>query len=100
MRTYILSACTLATAVVTACATGPSSSSNESVGSAVAAKSKGPIQKVPQTGNPYTLFETLQVRPLALSPNGKLLFATNTPDNRLEIFKICGGSLESVGSVE
>ena len=33
-----------------------------------------------------TLFESGQVRPLALSPSGKLLFAVNTPDNRLEIF--------------
>jgi DNA-binding beta-propeller fold protein YncE len=100
MRTFILSACMLATAVVTACATGPSSSSTEPVGSAAAAKTKGPIQKVPQTANPYTLFETLQVRPLALSPNGKLLFAANTPDNRLEIFRVCEGSLTPVGSVE
>ena len=35
----------------------------------------------------YTLFESGQVRPLALSPNGQLLFAVNTPDNRLEIFR-------------
>ena len=42
--------------------------------------------KVRQTTNPYTLFETLQVRPLALSSDGELLFAANTPDNRLEIF--------------
>jgi DNA-binding beta-propeller fold protein YncE len=47
---------------------------------------------VPQPVNPYTLFETLQVRPLALSPNGKRLFAVNTPDNRLEIFKLNSGS--------
>jgi hypothetical protein len=36
----------------------------------------------------YTLFESGQVRPLAISPGGKLLHATNTPDNRLEIFRI------------
>jgi hypothetical protein len=34
----------------------------------------------------FTTFETGQVRPLALSPDGTKLFATNTPDNRLEIF--------------
>src|SRR5215470_10204165 len=39
-------------------------------------------------GTPFTLFETGQVRPLALSPDGNLLFAANTPDNRLEIFSI------------
>jgi DNA-binding beta-propeller fold protein YncE len=36
----------------------------------------------------FTLFESGQVRPLALSPSGKLLFAANTPDNRLEVFRI------------
>lgn len=47
----------------------------------------------------YTLFESGQVRPLALSPNGKLLFAINTPDNRLEIFAIGGSGLRHRGSV-
>jgi DNA-binding beta-propeller fold protein YncE len=55
--------------------------------------------RLPDSGNPYTLFESLQVRPLALSPNGKLLFAANTPDNRLEIFRVAGGQLFPVGSV-
>jgi sugar lactone lactonase YvrE len=39
----------------------------------------------------YTTFETGQVRPLALSPDGSLLYAVNTPDARLEIFAIAGG---------
>jgi YVTN family beta-propeller protein len=48
----------------------------------------------------YNLFETGQVRPLAMSPDGKQLFALNTPDNRLEIFNINkDGSLTSAGSV-
>src|SRR5262245_35471169 len=39
-------------------------------------------------------FESGQVRPLALSPDGTHLFAVNTPDNRLEIFDIAtDGSL-------
>src|SRR5262245_58184985 len=38
--------------------------------------------------SPYTLFESGQVRPLSLSPDKRHLFATNTPDNRLEIFEI------------
>jgi DNA-binding beta-propeller fold protein YncE len=42
----------------------------------------------------------LQVRPLALSPSGRLLFAVNTPDNRLEIFKVKRHGLEPIGSVE
>ncbi len=57
------------------------------------------VARLPDSGNPYTLFESLQVRPLALSPNGKLLFAANTPDNRLEIFRVSNGKLTSVGSV-
>ncbi|HWO25124.1 MAG TPA: hypothetical protein VNO30_40575 [Kofleriaceae bacterium] len=47
----------------------------------------------------YTLFESGQVRPLALSPSGKLLFAVNTPDNRLEVFKVRPGGLVHHGSV-
>jgi DNA-binding beta-propeller fold protein YncE len=41
-----------------------------------------------QTTSPYTLFESGQVRPLALSPDGKRLFAVNTPDNRVEVFEV------------
>ena len=36
----------------------------------------------------FTLFESGQVRPLGLSPNGEKLFALNTPNNTLEVFKI------------
>jgi DNA-binding beta-propeller fold protein YncE len=43
---------------------------------------------VPSGTPSYRLFESGQVRPLALSPNGRLLFAINTPDNRLEIFQV------------
>ena len=45
----------------------------------------------------FTLFESGQVRPLAL--DGKYLYAVNTPDNRLEIFKTTGSGLTKVGSV-
>jgi DNA-binding beta-propeller fold protein YncE len=38
--------------------------------------------------NTYVEFESGQVRPLAISPDGKRLFAVNTPDNTLEIFNI------------
>ncbi|WP_163989054.1 YncE family protein [Pyxidicoccus caerfyrddinensis] len=47
----------------------------------------------------FTLFESGQVRPLALSPNGRLLFAANTPDNRLEIFQVETSGLVHRGSV-
>src|SRR5258708_7906957 len=57
------------------------------------------VSRVPQSPNPYTLFETLQVRPLALSADGKTLFATNTPDNRLEIFRVTEDGLKPAGSV-
>ena len=48
---------------------------------------------------PFTLFETGQVRPLAMSPDGSHLFAVNTPDNTLEIFSVGVGSLTRVSSV-
>ena len=40
----------------------------------------------------FTTFESGQVRPLALSPDGTRLFAVNTPDDRLEIFSLTGGA--------
>ena len=39
-------------------------------------------------GPKYTLFESGQVRPIALSPNKRTLFVANTPDNKLEIFDV------------
>jgi DNA-binding beta-propeller fold protein YncE len=45
------------------------------------------------------LFESLQVRPVALSPSGNFLFACNTPDNRLEIFRVTSNGLIPTGSV-
>ncbi len=47
----------------------------------------------------FVTFETGQVRPLALSPDGTRLFAVNTPDNRLEIFTVGAGGLTSEASV-
>ncbi|HRI69211.1 MAG TPA: hypothetical protein PK156_33505, partial [Polyangium sp.] len=47
----------------------------------------------------YTLFESGQVRPLALSSNGHRLYAVNTPDNRLEVFLVTGHDLIPLGSV-
>src|SRR5262245_16205188 len=49
--------------------------------------------------SPYTLFEAAQVRPLALSPDKQLLFAVNTPDNRLEVFRIQGRGLFQTASI-
>ena len=36
----------------------------------------------------FMTFESGQVRPLALSPDETLLFAINTPDNRIEVFSV------------
>lgn len=36
----------------------------------------------------FTLFESGQVRPLAMTPDGTRLLAVNTPDNRLEVFDL------------
>jgi DNA-binding beta-propeller fold protein YncE len=47
----------------------------------------------------FVTFESGQVRPLAKSPDGSRLFVCNTPDNRLEIFDIDGGSITHVSSV-
>jgi len=47
----------------------------------------------------YTLFESGQVRPLALTPGGRLLLACNTPDNRLEVLRVTRHGLEPLGSI-
>src|SRR5690349_19443020 len=47
----------------------------------------------------FTAFESGQVRPLALSADGKWLYAVNTPDNRLEIFRVKPSGLSPAGSV-
>jgi len=47
----------------------------------------------------FVTFESGQVRPLALSPDGTHLFAVNTPDNRLEIFDVGAGTLTHSASV-
>ena len=52
-----------------------------------------------QTPASFTLFESGQVRPLALSPDGKYLYAANTPDARLEIFRVTEQGLEHRKSV-
>jgi YVTN family beta-propeller protein len=101
MRWIALTTCVAAGAAFAACSsTGPEStnSSAEALSDAVPA-ALGPA-KVPQSGNPYTLFETLQVRPLAVSKDGRFLFAANTPDDRLEVFFVEGERLVHVGSAE
>ena len=55
---------------------------------------------LPPRAKGFVAFESGQVRPVALSPDGSRLFAVNTPDNRLEIFAVDGGGLTHVDSVE
>jgi len=50
-------------------------------------------------GASFVTFESGQVRPLALSPDGSRLFVVNTPDDRLEIFDVSAGGLSHAGSV-
>jgi YVTN family beta-propeller protein len=52
-----------------------------------------------QAQSDFVTFESGQVRPLALSPDGTRLFAVNTPDNRLEIFDVGVGTVTRVGVV-
>src|SRR6185295_11267883 len=62
------------------------------------ALSLGVLLAQPAFGS-FATFESGQVRPLALSPDGSRLFAANTPDAQLEIFAVNGGDLTHVGSV-
>ncbi|MET0284124.1 MAG: hypothetical protein ABW352_06630, partial [Polyangiales bacterium] len=47
----------------------------------------------------FTAFESGQVRPLAISADGNYVYAVNTPDNRLEIFRAQNGALTSLSSL-
>lgn len=46
------------------------------------------LAQISRRGPRYTLFESGQVRPIALSPNKRTLFVANTPDNKLEIYDV------------
>jgi DNA-binding beta-propeller fold protein YncE len=57
------------------------------------------LTPLPAQASSFTTFESGQVRPIALSPNGNHLFALNTPDNRLEVFTVTNSGLTHKGSV-
>ncbi len=104
MRNVALASCISLAMLFTACSgtqsDPPAALTNGPLGlSSVPATGVKPKQ-VPRPSNTYTLFETLQVRPLAVSRDGHWLFATNTPDNRLEVFAVEDGRILPVGSVE
>jgi DNA-binding beta-propeller fold protein YncE len=48
----------------------------------------------------FVTFETGQVRPLTLSPDGTRLLALNTPDARLELFAVGDDDIASLASVQ
>jgi len=52
-----------------------------------------------QAQRTFITFESGQVRPIILTPDGNTLLAVNTPDNRLEIFSVSGGSLTHTDSI-
>lgn len=47
----------------------------------------------------FITFESGPVRPIALTPDGATVLAVNTPDNRLEVFAVDGGSLTHTDSI-
>jgi DNA-binding beta-propeller fold protein YncE len=47
----------------------------------------------------FTAFESGQVRPLALTPDGTRLLAVNTPDNQLEVFDVTASGITHTSSV-
>src|SRR4051794_12382349 len=82
---------TLSLFAAISCAPPPEPDRREESAGTGAAISDGsaPQRVVPATAGPrFTSFESGQVRPLALSPDRQHLFAVNTPDNRLEVFRI------------
>ncbi|MFT4519319.1 MAG: YVTN family beta-propeller protein [Halioglobus sp.] len=54
-----------------------------------------PVQAQPS----FITFESGQVRPIALTPDGTTLLAVNTPDNRLEVFTVSLGLLTHIDSI-
>src|SRR5579883_399496 len=50
-------------------------------------------------GLPFVEFESGPVRPIAMSPDGNMLFAVNTPNGTLEIFDLSSGMPASLASV-
>jgi DNA-binding beta-propeller fold protein YncE len=58
------------------------------------------LTTVPATAaSAFVAFETGQVRPLALSADRSRLFAVNTPNNTLVIYKVTSGGLEKQAEV-
>jgi YVTN family beta-propeller protein len=58
---------------------------------------RAPVSGSSTKSNGFTNFETEPVSPLALSADGRYLYALNTADDRLEIFDAQGETLRSLG---
>jgi DNA-binding beta-propeller fold protein YncE len=50
--------------------------------------------------NSFINWESPQVHPLDITPDGTRLLAVNTADNRLEVFSIIAGGLQRAGSIQ
>jgi len=50
-------------------------------------------------GQSFVNWESPHVSPVDLTPDGSLLLAVNTADNRLEVFTVTGGGLAAFGSI-
>ncbi len=57
------------------------------------------VAYVPGSWANFVTFESGQVRPLTMSPDGSRLFAVNTPDNSLEVFEIKSDGLVHISTV-
>ncbi len=65
-------------------------------------KTQAEVVQPPQSAaaaSRFTVFESGQVRPLSLSPDRQHLFAVNTPDNRLEVFRVKQNRLIHTASI-
>ena len=84
---------------VVALAAAPACGSSETGRSDASADPDVESTRQPISSQPskFTLFESGQVRPLALSPDKQHLFAVNTPDNRLEVYRVQQHQLIPVG---
>lgn len=86
MRNAVMKAmCVLPSLVILGCSSG--------IGSTSSGASSASNGEKAQTDNAFVNFETPHVRPLILGPDGKQLFAVNTPDNRLTIYSVTASGL-------
>jgi DNA-binding beta-propeller fold protein YncE/cytochrome c peroxidase len=101
----------VATIMLAACSGGSGDTATASVGadasgtqvSGAAGSDASDAADATFTGNDgnsrFTLFESSQVRPLALSPDGTTLYAVNTPDGTLEMYRVHEQGLKHVASI-